>query len=200
MRKSHRISGTIIALFVALHLINHLYSLLGPQAHIEFMTAVRPLYRNVIAETMLMAAVMVQIVSGLKLFTVQYKRSRKRAAKLQHYSGLYLSFFFLIHVSAVLLGRGYMKLDTNFHFAASGLNISPLNFFFIPYYALAIVAFFAHLSALVLRQTNRIIPIAYRSWLAFALFGLGVVVACSILYGFTGGGLGLEVPDEYKMY
>ncbi|EPR68631.1 hypothetical protein ADICYQ_2328 [Cyclobacterium qasimii M12-11B] len=111
------------------------------------MNDLRIIYRNVIAETILLVTVATQIVSGIKLFLKKRKTKYDLFEKLQIWTGLYLAIFLVFHLSAVLFGRLVLELDTNFYFGVTGLNTFPLNLFFIPYYGLAIISFFGHISA-----------------------------------------------------
>jgi hypothetical protein len=113
-------------------------------------------YRNVFIETLLLAAVLVQIITGLWLFNKGRKWASTFFEKLQIWSGLYLAIFFLIHLSAVLGGRWVLHLDTNFYFGVSGLNTFPFNLFFIPYYGLAVMSFFGHIAAIHQRKMRTI--------------------------------------------
>jgi hypothetical protein len=148
VKKLHYISGLTIAIFVGLHLFNHLCSILGANKHIEIMNLLRVFYRNIFVESILLIAVLVQIISGLKLFWANRKTTISNFEKLHIYSGLYLAIFFIIHLSAVLGGRLVLHLDTNFYFGVAGLNTFPFNLFFIPYYGLAIFALFGHIAAI----------------------------------------------------
>jgi hypothetical protein len=94
MRKIHYLSGLVITTFVGIHLLNHLCGIISPEKHIEVMNALRPFYRNVVIETLLLFAVLLQIFSGLKLF---FSRQNKVSARFEHlhiWTGLYLAIFF----------------------------------------------------------------------------------------------------------
>ena len=188
----HRLSGILIALFVGLHLVNHLASLFGPGAHIELMEQLRMVYRHVLAESLLLTAVVIQIISGTRLFLAKRRTAAGFYEQLQIRSGLYLAFFFLIHVGAVMTGRYVLQLDTNFYFGAAGLNVFPFNLFFLPYYGLAILSFFGHLAALHYR-------IRKRATQAKLILGLGAVIAVAVLYGMTGGFSGVDIPEAYRV-
>src|SRR5690554_6805565 len=102
MRKIHYISGLTLTIFVGLHLFNHCYSIMGAHKHIELMTTLRLFYRNIFVETVLLIAVLVQIISGLKIFKAYRKTATSSFAKLQIWTGLYLAVFLLFHVGAVM--------------------------------------------------------------------------------------------------
>lgn len=199
MKRIHFISGIIIAFFVVLHLFNHIYSLFGADAHIDLMNDLRVIYRNVIAETILLFAVVIQIISGIKLFLKKRKSKSDFFGKLQIWTGLYLAFFFLIHLSAVFSGRLILNLDTNFYFGVAGLNTFPFNLFFLPYYGLAIISFFGHLSAVhSIKMNNKIFGIEPIKQ-SYGILIIGIILTLIILYGLTNGFNGVEIPKEYDI-
>lgn len=199
MKRIHYISGITITIFVVLHLFNHLYSLFGPNAHIELMNDLRVVYRNIIAETILLLAVVIQIISGIKLFLKKRKNVIDFFEKLQIWTGLYLAFFLLIHLSAVFSGRLILNLDTNFYFGVAGLNTFPFNLFFIPYYGLAIISFFGHISAVHSKKMkNKILRIEPNKQ-SYIILIIGIILTLVILYGLTNGFNGVEIPKEYDI-
>ena len=199
MKRIHFISGIIIAFFVVLHLFNHIYSLFGADAHIDLMNDLRVIYRNVIAETILLSAVVIQIISGIKLFLKKRKSKSDFFGKLQIWTGLYLAFFFLIHLSAVFSGRLILNLHTNFYFGVAGLNTFPFNLFFLPYYGLAIISFFGHLSAVhSIKMNNKIFGIEPIKQ-SYGILIIGIILTLIILYGLTNGFNGVEIPKEYDI-
>jgi len=174
-------------------------SVFGVPTHIEVMEKLRVIYRNPVAETILLLAVFIQIFTGVKLFFSKRKTAMGFFEKLQIWSGLYLAFFFLIHVSAVLGGRYVMELDTNFYFGAAGLNTFPFNLFFVPYYGLSIISFFGHIAAIHYQKMNRtIFGISVKQQSRFILIK-GVIVTLVIFYGLTNGFTGFEIPEPYNV-
>lgn len=199
IKKLHYFSGITITIFVGLHLINHLYSVFGAKAHIELMNDFRVVYRNIIIETILLLAVGIQIVSGIKLFFKKRKNVSDFFEKLQIWTGIYLAVFLIIHLSAVLSGRLILNLDTNFYFGVAGLNTFPLNFFFIPYYGLAIISFFGHISAVHSKKMqNKILGINPNKQ-SYIILISGILLTLAILYGLTNGFNRVEIPNEYKI-
>ena len=126
LRRLHALSALLLALFALVHLANHLAGLAGVETHRAVMQALRTVYRQPVVEALLLAVVSFQAVSGLVLVARGWKQRRGRIAWLQAGSGLYLAFFLLNHVGAVLAGRGLLGLDTDFHFAAAGFHISAV--------------------------------------------------------------------------
>lgn len=199
LKKIHFYSGIILTVFIGIHLINHFASLFGPDTHIALMNKLRPIYRNLLVETLLVLAVLTQIVSGLRLF-----RSRRRIAttsfeRLQVWTGLYLAFFLIIHLSAVFVGRYFLHLDTNFYFGAAGLNAFPVNLFFIPYYGLAVFSFFGHLAAIHHQKMKLALLGLSPAQQVRTIVGLGIVVTLLLFYGLTNHWQGITLPKEYEL-
>lgn len=199
LKKLHFITGLTITGFVGLHLFNHLVSINGADKHMEVMNALRPIYRNIIIETLLILAVIIQIFSGIRLFSINRKRATTFFDKLQLWSGLYLALFLVIHLSAVFVGRLVLHLDTNFYFGVAGLNSFPANLFFIPYYALTILSFFGHIAAIHCKKMKQPIlgltPIAQSK----LIIAFGIVLTIIVFYGLTNHFNGVVIPKEYEI-
>lgn len=199
IKKLHYITGLSITIFIAFHLFNHFLSLFGAVKHIEFMQNLRLVYRNKIIESVLLLAVFVQIISGLKLFLNKRNVAFRFFDKLQIWSGLYLAFFLLFHVSAVLIGRNILNLDTNYYFGVAGLNTFPFNLFFIPYYSLAIISFFGHIAAVHSQKMKKdLFGLTVEQQSRF-IFTKGFIVTFIILYGLTNHFHGVLIPAEYNI-
>ena len=199
IRNIHFLSGILLIVFIGLHLWNHVNSISGIDRHIAIMEQLRPIYRNVFVESLLILAVGLQIYSGLQLYLKARKTTLKGFRKLHVLSGLYLALFLIIHLSAVFAGRYILDLDTNFYFGAAGLNTFPFNLFFIPYYGLAIFSFFGHIAAIHhQKMQHRLLgfPPSLQSWLI--LFA-GVILTSFILYGLTGHFQGVTIPEDYHI-
>lgn len=199
IKKIHTISGLIIAIFIGLHLCNHVCSIWGSDKHIEIMNTLRYFYRNAVLETILLFAVFVQIISGLKLFITNRKLATTKFEKLHIWTGLYLAIFFLIHLTAVLAGRYILHLDTNFYFGVAGLNTFPFNLFFIPYYGLAIFSFFGHIAAVHNQKMKQAIFNVSPKRQSIAILIFGLFLTLIILYGLTNQFKGVEIPKEYNI-
>lgn len=198
-RKLHLFSGLTIALFIAMHLFNHIYSIFGADRHIELMTSLRIFYRNIVVETVLILAVIVQVVSGLRLFLEKRKGAIANFEKLHIWTGLYLAVFLAIHVGAVFVGRFVLDLDTNFYFGVAGLNHFPASLFFVPYYAMAIISFFGHMAAIHSKKMRRDFLGLSPSVQSKIIFVLGICLTIGIFYGLTNRFRGVELPAEYNL-
>jgi len=199
IRKIHYISGLFIALFVALHLTNHICGIWGADKHIAVMQLLRIFYRNPLIESVLLLAIALQIYSGLRLFVAKRKNAFHWFDKLHIWSGLYLSFFFVVHISAILVGRYVLHLDTNFYFGATGINTFPFSLFFIPYYALAIGSLFGHIAAIHrLKMRHTLFGLSPDAQ-AKCLLLISILCISCIFYGQTNHFKGLLIPDAYKV-
>lgn len=199
IKKIHFFSGLTITVFIAVHLFNHGYSILGADRHIELMATLRLFYRNVIVESILLVAIGIQIYSGLKLFKTKRHSAKTFFEKLHVWTGLYLAFFFVIHLSAVFAGRFILHLDTNFYFGVAGLNSFPVNIFFIPYYALAILSFFGHVASIHRQKmTKQVLGLTPHSQ-AMLILIFGAISTIAIFYGLTNHFQGVAIPTEYNI-
>lgn len=198
-RKFHYLSGLLLSVFIGLHLFNHLYSVAGADKHIEMMKGLRLIYRNIFVETVVLVAVLGQIVSGIKLFNKNRKTAVSSFDQLHLRTGLYLAGFFIIHVGSVLIGRTVLHLDTNFYYGAAGLNTFPFSLFFIPYYGLATLSFFGHVAAIHYKKMKQpVFGWTPRSQ-AKAILVLGIIVTGVMFYGLTNHFRGVKIPTEYKV-
>lgn len=198
-RQVHYLSGLVLATFVGVHLTNHLLAGVSPAAHIAFMTATRMVYRHPIVETALLATVILQIVTGVGLVRSAVRQNANAWRRLHVGSGLYLALFLVIHVSAVIAARLLWDLDTNFYFGAAGLNHYPHQLFFVPYYTLAILAFFAHVAAVHRLNMSRNLATVTPLRQAQFILVVGTVVAFGVLYGMTNHFRGFTIPTKYLL-
>jgi hypothetical protein len=197
MRRIHYYSGLLITVFVTLHLANHVSSIYGAETHITLMNRLRSFYRQPVAEALLVTAVCVQFVSGWRLFKDTRHTALTFYSKLQRWTGIYLAVFLLIHLSAVLIGRLILHLNTNFYFGVAGLNTFPFSLFFVPYYGLAILAFFGHISAIHRHKMTRRVAGLSPMNQANGILLFGCVVTIFIFYGLTNGFRGVTIPADY---
>lgn len=183
-RTLHRLSGCVLALFVLMHVLQHLAVLGGAGAHLAVMETLRVLYRWPPVEGLLLGCVVVQLVTGVRLAW----SARAPGQRLARLSGLYLLAFLGIHTSAVLLARDG-GIDTNIYFAAAGMHAWPSAAFFYPYYLLAVVAVAVHLGSALARRS----PPARKRQVAWRCGAAGAL--CSVLI--VTGMARLEVPAAY---
>jgi hypothetical protein len=198
LHRFHRWSAAAIGTYVVFHLFNHLLAVRSINAHIAFMKAYREIYRFPAVEAVLLLLIAYQIVSGSYFIVRRIGQRRGFFERAQAWSGGYLAFFLLIHVGAVLYGRLVYKLDTNFYYAAAGLNIAPFQFFFVPYYFLAVVAFFTHIGCAVHWFTRKRVTEPARNKMGYATILFGVTLSTLIVSAFMGAFYGVHIPAEYQ--
>jgi succinate dehydrogenase/fumarate reductase cytochrome b subunit len=196
LRAIHRTSAIFIAAFAFAHLANHLVALSSVAAHIAFMEAIRPVYRHRLVETVLLSCVTLQVLSGSWLVLHRWKQRKGKMAWLQAASGAYLAFFLLVHVTAVLFGRTVLRLDTNFYFAAAGFYVPPYQYFFAPYYFLAVLALFTHLGCAVYWQVEARSRAARVLALALPL-AAGSVISLLVVLSLAGMLRQVDMPPKY---
>ncbi|MCU0424151.1 MAG: hypothetical protein MUF71_00860 [Candidatus Kapabacteria bacterium] len=195
----HRFAGLTLATFIAIHLTNHLFALVSVEMHIKVMDIARLIYRNPLGEALLLAAIAVQVPSGIILVRRKGWRGTSGIERLQVASGLYLSFFLVVHVFAVMMGRWYFKLDTNFYFGSSPL-LSWLWWYYVPYYGLSVIAVFAHVASI---HFQKVLPRTSRKqalWQSVVLVVAGCVLSVLILLAFSGVLRPIVLPEQYKLF
>ncbi|MEO4045845.1 hypothetical protein AAFN46_01985 [Pseudomonas sp. CAU 1711] len=198
LHRLHRISACIIGAYVAVHIFNHLLALQSVEAHIQFMESFRHIYRNPLIEVLLLSCVIFQIGSGVYFIRQRWGQRRGFFERAQALSGGYLAFFLLIHVGAVLFGRAELKLDTNFHYAAAGIHAPPFNYYFVPYYFLAVAAIFSHIACAIHWLTREKLSETVRNYFGYTALIVGISVSAAIMSAFAGMLYDIEIPPEYR--
>lgn len=196
LRVLHLASAMAVGLFLLLHIGNHIVGLAGQDAHIRAMAALRGIYRHPAVEYPLLALIAWQVASGLTMVARGWRQRSGFVGWTQALSGAYLAFFLLNHVGAVLGGRYFFGLDTDFRFAAAGFHVPYWPIFFAPYYFLAILALFLHLGCAIHWNLSEQGPgrsIALPAMgLAGAVLGLAFVLMLGgLLYP-------VDIPDAYR--
>ncbi len=102
----HYLTGLIVLVFVAQHLLVHLFALAGSDAHNAALKLVQLGYRNPVVEPLLVLALLFQIGLGLRLAFRRLREPGKSGwAKWQIASGFYLALFLFNHTTAALMTR-----------------------------------------------------------------------------------------------
>ncbi len=197
LHKLHRISALVIAIFAFFHLLNHLQAIQSVVAHTQFMEIYREFYYQPVLESILILCVIFQICSGVYFIKSRWGTRTGFFERVQALSGGYLTFFLLVHVSAVSVGRDMLNLDTNFYYAAAGMHIPPLQFFFFPYYFLAVVALFTHIGCAIHWLTRARLTVRTRNNMGYLIIGMGITISTLIIFSFGGGFYEITIPSEY---
>ena len=193
-KQIHRFTAIILGVFIVSHLFVHLFAIGGINTHLKALDSIQWIYRNPIGETLLVLAIAVQIVTGWKRLKAK-KKSPNKWAKAQVYSGLYLIMFLIIHTGATIFTHNIFGLETDFYWAAGSMNISPIKYFFWPYYFLAITSVFVHLACALhfgwpqkFQALKNILPI------------IGAIIALTIILTFTGFFYEVPVTEDVLDY
>lgn len=143
--KVHRLLGLTIAIFVLGHEVNHLLGLVGPDAHLAAMKALRKIYRLPVVEPAIAGAFLSTAATGGYLAWWASAKRMDGFRAFQLMSGVFLFFFIISHLNAVfVLARTYLGIDSNWDFATgtpAGLILDPWNIRLVPHYGWG--AFFA---------------------------------------------------------
>jgi succinate dehydrogenase/fumarate reductase cytochrome b subunit len=176
---------------------NHIVGLRGQDSHIAYMAAARHFYRRAWVEPVLLLLFVWQIASGLRMVARSWSARHGGIAWLQALSGVYLSLFLCVHIVAVLSGRALLGLDTDFRFAAAGFHVPPWQWFFAPYYFLAVFSLFAHLGCAVFWNITDL-------WAQARVAALGVFLATGLILGtlidlaLAGKVFPVDIPQSYR--
>ena len=181
MKLLHYYTGLTLSVFIGFHLLNHLLILHSEELHLKFMRSARKIYRNRVIEILLFAGVLLQVVSGIGLAILKWNKVENYFDRIQITSGLYLSFFLINHVIAVLRGRYMLKVDTNLYYGAGVMNMWPQKLFFIPYYSVAIVSFFFHVACVHRIKMTKISGLHVATTQSLVIMGVGILVAFLII-------------------
>jgi succinate dehydrogenase/fumarate reductase cytochrome b subunit len=142
----HRGSALVIATFAALHLAGHLTAFVSLELNLAVVDRLRSLYKQPLFEGLLLAAVPVQVVTGLLLYRAARDRASGFFHRLQLASGLYLAAFMAAHT----LATAVLFRNITFYSATGAKNGVFTDPTFMTYYVLGPLAVFAH-GACVLR-------------------------------------------------
>lgn len=193
LRRAHFCSALIIAVFLAMHIGNHLTIFSGAKAHIAVMQDLRLIYRGLVFESLLLVAIIFQICSGALMVWRRRTEEKTGVAKLQMASGLYILLFLIIHVSAVMAGRA-SGVDTNIYFAVAGYY-NGLAWFFTPYYFLSVAALFAHLGCAVYWAIGA--EKAAARTVLIGMLAAGILLAGGLTVTMGGWVTSIAVPASY---
>src|SRR3954466_11595008 len=194
-RVVHGVTAAVLSLYVVFHLINHLFGLLGPDAHAAVMKIGRMVYRSAVGEPLLVAAMLFQTGTGLFLAWRWSAAAHDFQRTYQVASGAYLSVYILGHMNSVFIyARSFLGIPTDWNFAIgapTGLIHDGWNIRLLPHYALGAFFVLSHLASGL-----RVVLIAHgvdqrnadRLWRVCV--GMSAIVAAAIIAGMSGVRIG----------
>lgn len=194
-RVVHGLTAAILILYVSFHIINHLFGLVGPDAHAAVMKIGRVVYRSALGEPLLVAAMLFQVGTGIHLAWRWSAAPQAFHRTFQVASGAYLSLFILGHMNSVFIyARSFLGIQTDWNFAIgapTGLIHDAWNIRLLPHYALGVFLVLGHITS-GLRVVLIAHGVAQRT--ADRIWGTGValsaIVAAAIIAGMCGVRIG----------
>ncbi|WP_426619414.1 hypothetical protein ACP3TY_05615 [Pseudomonas rustica] len=195
LRVAHGIAGVIATAYILFHIFNHLFGLVSPEAHATVMDIGRKVYRAKFIEPILVAVLIFQVISGLRLAWTWSETVVDYYRLFQIISGIFMAVFILGHMNSVFIfARMWLNIPTDWAFATglpAGLIHDSWNIRLFPHYALGVFFALTHLASGV-----RVIMLAHgtkdvtanRIWWS-GLF-LSSIVSAGIMCGMIGLRLG----------
>jgi hypothetical protein len=191
LRVAHGLSASLILIFIAFHLTNHLSGLIGPGVHAAIMKAGRTVYRSPLIEALLVGLLLFQIVTGLTLARRWSRLPGDGYRVLQVGSGIYIASFIVTHLNSALIGARMVRhVETDWAWASGapeGLIHDAWNIRLVPHYGWGVFFVLVHLllglrQVLVAHAVPR--PFVDRLWVG-GLVACGAV-ASAIMVGLLG--------------
>ena len=181
-RHIHASSAVVLATFALAHVFNHSLAIISLGTHTVVLHFLRLVYRQTVGETILIAAVSVQVLTGLTMAGRYYLRRATPLRNLQLVSGLYLAVFLVTHLFTVFTTR-HSGIDTDFGWAShapagllAGLSSVPL----LPRYSLAVLAVFVHLACQARWNLSRVTSDSAARKASYSVMALGAVATVVI--------------------
>jgi hypothetical protein len=198
-RVIHGVTAAVLVFYVLFHIANHLFGLVGPEAHAAVMKIGRRIYRTRIGEPLLVGAMLFQIGTGLFLAWRWSAASQPFHRTFQVASGTYLSLYILGHMNSVFIyARRFLGIPTDWNFAIgapNGLIHDAWNIRLLPHYALGVFFVLSHIAsgARVVLISHGVAPYhANRLWTVAV--SVSALTAAAIIAGMSGVRIG---PPAY---
>jgi hypothetical protein len=175
-RHIHATSAIVLATFALAHVFNHSIAIISLEMNRVVLNALRLAYRENIAQAVLIAAVAVQVITGLTMVWKYYLRRATPLRNLQLVSGMYLAVFLVTHLITVFTTRSN-GIDTDFVWAShapGGLLASLSTVSLLPRYSLAVLAVFVHLACQARWNLSRLISQSAARAVSYSVMGLGL--------------------------
>lgn len=174
-RHIHASSAIVLAAFALAHVFNHSLAIVSLGMNTALLHVLRLVYRQSVGQTILIAAVAVQVCTGLAMAWKYYLRRASPLRNLQLVSGVYLAVFLVTHLITVFTVRR-TGIDTDFVWAShapagllSGLSSVPL----VPRYSLAVLAVFVHLACQARWNLSRVVSESAARKASYGVMALG---------------------------
>ncbi len=183
----HRWNALLVGAFIVTHLGVHLMAVASPEAHSMGLGTMQQFYLDPRYQTVLLLAMLIQIVSGyaeLKLFPKTGWRV------VRNLSGAYLMLFMVLHVASVFYARYVEFVPTDFYWVAGSFAYEPIKYAAMAFYGLGVFSFFTHMIAVWVLAWKGM-PMKFLA----SLWVFAVATTALILLAFAGLLYDIEIPD-----
>lgn len=174
-RHVHASSAIVLGIFALAHIFNHSVAIVSLGTNTAVLHALRLVYRENIGQIILIAAVAVQVCTGLTMVWKYYLRRATLVRNLQLISGVYLAVFLVTHLITVFTTR-QRGIDTDFVWAShapTGLLAQLSSVPLVPRYSLAVLAVFVHLACQARWNLRRVMSESAARKASYGVMGLG---------------------------
>lgn len=181
-RHVHASSAIVLAAFALAHIFNHSVAIVSLGMNTAMLHVLRHVYRQNVGQAILIAAVAVQVCTGLTMVWKYYLRRATALRNLQLISGVYLAVFLVTHLITVFTVRPN-GIDTDFVWAShapAGLLAGLATVQLLPRYALAVLAVFVHLACQARWNLSRVISESAARKASYSVMALGGVTTVVI--------------------
>ena len=148
LRFWHGVAAAAVVVYLGFHFSNHLFGLIGPEAHMAVMKVFRVVYRSAVIEPLLTLTFVFLIGSGAWMAWRLTDRQADAIRTFQIAGGVFLIFAITSHINAVLyLARVHFQIDTDWGFAVgapNGMLKDAWSIRLLPYYFLAVFYVISH--------------------------------------------------------
>lgn len=181
-RHIHASSAIVLASFALAHVFNHSLAIVSLGMNTAVLHVLRLVYRQNVGQTILVAAVAVQVCTGLTMAWKYYLRRATAWRNLQLVSGVYLAVFLVTHLITIFTVRP-TGVDTDFVWAShapAGLLAGLPTVQLLSRYSLAVLAVFVHLACQARWNLSRVISESAARKTSYGVMALGGAVTVVI--------------------
>lgn len=175
IRYVHASSAIVLGTFAIAHVFNHSLAIVSLGTHTAVLHVLRVVYRQTIVQAILVAAVAVQVLTGLTMVAKYALRRASPLRNLQLVSGLYLAVFLVSHLIAVFTIR-QRGVDSDFAWAShapAGMLGALSTVSLLPRYSLAVLAVFVHLASQARWNLTRVMSESAARRASYGVMALG---------------------------
>lgn len=190
-RVVHGATAVPILFYIAFHIVNHLFFLGSPARYDAVQRLGETVYRNAWVQPLLVLALLLQTVSGVRLFWHWSARCGDFIRTVQLATGIYLAAYVVGHMDSVFVfARTYLAIPSDWAFATgapAGIIRDAWNIRLLPHYFLGAWFVLVHVACgargVLLAHGARRDVIDRAWWLAVAVTGS---IALAIMLGMAG--------------